>query len=42
MKRLTCDILDYLGLSVEVGEGNLVNSSENEVLREIKLFSIIG
>ena len=41
VKRLTHDILDYLGLSVEVNESNLVNSPENAVLMGSKLFSIL-
>jgi len=42
VKRLTYTTLDYSGLLVEVSESNLVNSPENVVLKESKLFSILG
>lgn len=42
VKKLTCDMSDFLGLPVEVSESNLVNSLENAVLKESKLFSILG
>lgn len=40
-RRLTHDILDYLGLLLEGSESNLVSSPENAVLMESKLFSIL-
>lgn len=42
VKKLTPDMLDFLGLPVEVSESNLVNSPEDAVLKESKLFSILG